>query len=70
MKRKYLLASIPLILSVLCIVSFAMIGSNVEPDGTLKEPFFLIPIGYLFFFSGIISLMYVGISSALRKMKR
>jgi len=70
MKRKLLLASTPLFLSMLCITAYAMIGSSVAPDGTLQEPFFLIPIGYLFFFIGSISLLYVGIAAAINKKRR
>ena len=29
-----------------CTVSFQAIGSRVGPDGILREPFALIPIGY------------------------
>ena len=31
-----------------CFIAFQAIGSYLEPDGTLVEPFGLIPIGYLF----------------------
>ncbi len=46
-------AAIALALSGLgCFVAFAAIGSNVAEDGTLVEPFFLIPIGWLLLFTG------------------
>ena len=35
-----------------CMVAFSIIGSSVGEDGTLAEPFFLIPIAWLFFLSG------------------
>lgn len=35
-----------------CMVAFSIIGSSVADDGTLVEPFFLIPIAWLFFLSG------------------
>ncbi|CEI72440.1 MULTISPECIES: DUF3955 domain-containing protein [Romboutsia] len=55
--KKYILNLIPFIISIGCFVSFNFIGSEVAPDGTLVEPFFLIPIGYLFLFIGIIGVL-------------
>ncbi|MGE6347129.1 DUF3955 domain-containing protein [Bacillus mycoides] len=69
MKKKYLLASSPIFLGVLCIVMFNIIGSEVKPDGTLVEPFFLIPLAYLFVFTGIIAILFVAIFSMFRKKK-
>ncbi|MDR4324516.1 DUF3955 domain-containing protein [Bacillus pseudomycoides] len=48
---------------------YSMIGSRVEPDGTLVEPFFLIPLSYLFVFSGIIAILFVAIISMFKKGK-
>ena len=46
-------AAIVLMLSSLaCIVAFEVIGSEVNDDGTLVEPFFLIPIAWLLFITG------------------
>jgi hypothetical protein len=46
-------AAIVLILSSFaCIVAFEVIGSSVNDNGTLVEPFFLIPIAWLLFVSG------------------
>ena len=67
MKKKYLLASSPIFLGVLCIVMFNIIGSEVKPDGTLVEPFYLIPLAYLFVFTGIIAILFVAIFSMFRK---
>lgn len=36
-----------------CSVAFNLIGSTVDADGVLHEPFFLVPIGYLLVFSGL-----------------
>ncbi|MDZ4407632.1 DUF3955 domain-containing protein [Bacillus cereus] len=69
MKNKYLLASTPIFLGVLCAVIYTIIGSRVEPDGTLVEPFFLIPLGYLFVFIGIILVLFVAVISAFKKNK-
>ena len=36
-----------------CIIAFEVIGSEVAEDGTLVEPFFLIPIAWFLFLAGI-----------------
>ncbi|WP_257496292.1 DUF3955 domain-containing protein [Aeromonas allosaccharophila] len=36
-------------MGVCCLVAFELIGSTVDEDGTLHEPFGLIPIGLLLF---------------------
>ena len=41
--------------TLICFISFNIIGSEVLPDGTLVEPFALIPIGYVFLLVFIIS---------------
>jgi hypothetical protein len=46
-------AAIALILSGLgCVVAYSVIGSSVVDDGTLVEPFFLIPIAWLLVITG------------------
>ena len=55
--KKYILNLIPFIIGTGCFVAFSIIGSEVAPDGTLVEPFFLIPLGFIFFFVGIIELL-------------
>ncbi|PHA35130.1 DUF3955 domain-containing protein [Bacillus wiedmannii] len=67
MMKKYLLASSPIFLGVLCIIMFNVIGSEVKRDGTLVEPFYLIPLAYLFTFTGIVAILYVSLFSMLRK---
>lgn len=42
-------------ISIMCIVMFNVIGSEVLEDGTLVEPFALIPLFYLFALIAIIS---------------
>lgn len=36
-------------------VLFTIIGSSIDSDGILQEPFFLVPIGYLFLLVGLVS---------------
>ena len=38
---------------VICHVSFNMIGSEVDIDGVLREPFPLLPLGYLLYLFGV-----------------
>lgn len=45
--KKYLFTMIPFILGIICFVSYNIIGSEIAQDGTLIEPFGLIPIGFL-----------------------
>ncbi|MDM5248574.1 MULTISPECIES: DUF3955 domain-containing protein [unclassified Lysinibacillus] len=67
MKMKYVIASTPILLGVICFLAKAIIGSNVAADGKLEEPFFLIPIGYLLLFIGIVSLCGVTLVSMFKK---
>ncbi len=54
MKKLYLVAMIPLIFGLVCFAAYSVIGSSVAADGTLIEPFALIPIGWLLIFTSII----------------
>ncbi|MCH7322715.1 DUF3955 domain-containing protein [Solibacillus sp. MA9] len=66
--KKYLIASTPILIGVICFIVSTVIGSSIAEDGTLVEPaFFLIPIGFLMFFIGIISLVCIAIISAFKK---
>jgi len=35
------------LLSALCFAAFGLIGSRVDAQGILREPFFLLPVGWL-----------------------
>lgn len=61
---------LPFILSACCFIAFNIIGSEITLDGTLVEPFFLIPIAYIFFFIGIIISMIKGSTFLYRKIKK
>lgn len=52
--KKYILNLVPFIITAICIISYNIIGSEILPDGTLSEPFYLIPIAWLFFLVGIV----------------
>jgi len=42
------------LLGVFCLIAFRLIGSSIDQDGFLNEPFPLIPIGWLFIILGAI----------------
>lgn len=65
--KKYLIASTPIFLGVICLIAKAIIGSNVASDGTLEEPFFLIPVGFLLFFLGIVLVIGMALISMFKK---
>lgn len=66
--KKYILTTLPIVIGVLCLFMKGIIGDELLPDGTLVERnFFLIPLSYLFFFSGIISILFVAIFSSVKK---
>lgn len=44
-----------IVTGVVCFVLKVILGSTIDGNGVLHEPFFLIPIGYLFLLLGIIS---------------
>ncbi|WP_195938062.1 DUF3955 domain-containing protein [Romboutsia sp. 1001713B170131_170501_G6] len=67
--KKYILNLIPFIIGIGCFLSFSFIGSEVAPDGTLVEPFFLVPIGYLFLFIGIIGVLVRVVLNYFKKSK-
>ncbi|WP_405176625.1 DUF3955 domain-containing protein [Paenibacillus sp. FSL H8-0261] len=71
MKKKYLLAASPLLLSIISLMISRMVDSSVGPDGILHEPaFFLIPLSYLFFFCSIVAFLFVGLGSVLNNRKK
>lgn len=43
--------------TMICFIAYNVIGAKVLPDGTLVEPFALIPIGFIFILVFIISLI-------------
>lgn len=67
--KKYLLSIISFFISIVCILSYNVIGSSVAPDGTLIEPFYLIPMSWLFLIIGLASLIIVFVASHLKNKK-
>ena len=65
--RINLYATIIMILTGIgCFLLSTMIGSTIDSNGVLHEPFFLIPIGYLFLLMGLIS----GFIYLFRKLRK
>ena len=56
-KISRILAYIFIGLTIIFMIVFNLIGSNVNADGTLEEPFYLIPLAYTSFIIGIIFLV-------------
>lgn len=55
-----------LLAGLACFIAFALIGSSVADDGTLVEPFFLIPIGWLLALTGGIVAIATFIKSRIK----
>lgn len=54
--KKFLIL-LPFLISLGCAICYNIIGSRVLPDGTLDEPFFLVPMECFFFILGVILVM-------------
>ena len=59
MAAKFRIAIIFLVFGILCLLSFKLIGSELDENGFLREPFFLIPIGWAFLFLGLASFLWI-----------
>ncbi|MGE6401929.1 MULTISPECIES: DUF3955 domain-containing protein [Bacillus cereus group] len=69
MKSKFLLAIVLISLGVTCLLIHGT-TSKVAANGLLVEPFFfLVPVSYLLFFSGIGVLLVGFITSKLKKQR-
>lgn len=68
--KKYILSLISFVIGIGCLVAYNIIGAEVAYDGTLIEPFFLIPMSYLFLAIGIIWGIAVSILQFFRKPKK
>lgn len=65
---KYLLATIRMIMGIVCLFIKGLIGDEILADGTIVEKnFFLIPLSYLFFFSGILTFLIMALFSTFKK---
>nr|WP_128856455.1 DUF3955 domain-containing protein [Bacillus sp. CDB3] len=70
MKNKYVVAISFMILAIISLTIHAS-NSKVGANGFLEEPFFfLVPVSYVLFFSGIGVLLFGFITSKLKKSNR
>ena len=46
MKKIYWIAIIPFVLGIGCFITYNVIGAEIATDGTLVEPFVLLPVGW------------------------
>lgn len=67
--KKYFLSLISIIITVGCIIAYNIIGVNIAQDGTLIEPFFLIPMAWLFALISVVSALIVKIGYNYKKHK-
>lgn len=67
MNKKYLLSIVPIIIGIACLIIHST-NSKVASNGLLEEPFFfLVPISYVLFVIGIISILLISIKSKSQK---
>ena len=66
-KKVFFVPAILFLIGASCFIAYMIKGSYVAADGLLVEPFYLIPIGWLFIFAAVISGIIVGIITKLRK---
>lgn len=66
MKKKYFFAYTPIVIGVVFLIVYK-INTRIEPDGTLREPFYLLPFGGLLIIIGFFLLLLIGINSILKK---
>ncbi|SFU01504.1 DUF3955 domain-containing protein [Sedimentitalea nanhaiensis] len=50
-----------------CTLLYSVIGSSVDAQGVLREPFFLIPIGFAMVFLGVIGTLGTTIVRLFRR---
>ena len=58
-----------LCIGALCILMKASSVEYIDAQGFLHENFFLLPIGFFFIFSGLVTFIVTGITSAIVKGK-
>ena len=68
--KKYVFSLISLAISFGCIGAFAIIGSEIDANGFVKEPFFLIPIAWLFVLIAVVSALVIKFSPFFYKSKK
>ncbi|MFD0326089.1 MULTISPECIES: DUF3955 domain-containing protein [Lysobacter] len=73
MIRLFSLSTLSLALLALgggCLLAFGLIGSTIDEQGFLHEPFALLPIGWLLIFAGALLAILAGLRTLLRAPRR
>ena len=63
------IGAVLLLIGVGCIILKGMTVEYIDAEGVLHENFFLIPIGFLFMFSGFITFVVTGIRGFINRFK-
>jgi len=56
--KKHIISIISFLATIGCVIAYEVIGSTVQPDGMLSEPFYLIPLTYFFLTIAVISTIF------------
>jgi hypothetical protein len=59
--KKYIFAIVLFLLGAGLLITFKLIGAEVAQDGTLIEPFWMVPLGYLLIVIAIVSTIVIKI---------
>ena len=70
MKKITIISITTFVFFLICLISFRIVGSSIAEDGTLVEPFGLIPIGYMFLIISIVSGVAAITKLAIYKLKK
>ncbi|MDP0488887.1 MAG: DUF3955 domain-containing protein [Fusobacterium sp. JB021] len=70
MFKNYISSYILIFLAFCCNIAYKLIGSSVDKEGFLKEPFFLIPIGYFLFFLSILFFLITTLKKIKSKFRK
>lgn len=70
MRTSTILAILFVALGVLCHFTYRLIGSDVDASGLLREPFALIPLGWLFLVLGTGLFLTIGVRAFLAFLRR
>ncbi|MBI6628728.1 DUF3955 domain-containing protein [Pontibaca salina] len=68
MYRKLLTFSIVTMMGMGCASAYASISTTVDAQGYLREPFYLIPLGYLFLCAGLGGIVITLLRGALARL--
>lgn len=66
--KKYILMLIPFIISAICFVAYATVGTGANAATTMTEQFYLIVGSMVFFFIGVVGCIAFLLSKVVKKM--